>query len=184
MAAGKASRFGADKLAAQLIDRPVARHAADMLAALPFVHRFAIVREQTPPPPAPLPGYTCLPLDPPDAPQSRSLATGVAAARRVGAQAVLVALADMPLVPASHIAALVSAFDGDRIASRDTAGTPMPPALFGARHFAALEVLLGDRGAGALLRDAPFVTLPPGAEHDIDTPDDLARAARQLGQAD
>ncbi len=151
-----------------------------MLAALPFVHRFAIVREQTPP----LPGCTCLPLDPPDAPQSRSLATGVAAARRVGAQAVLVALADMPLIPASHIAALVSAFDGDRIASRDAAGTPMPPALFGARHFAALEVLLGDRGAGALLRDAPFVTLPPGTGHDIDTPDDLSRAARQLGQGD
>jgi CTP:molybdopterin cytidylyltransferase MocA len=31
----------------------------------------------------------------------------------------------------------------------------MPPALFGARHFGALEALSGDRGAGALLADAP-----------------------------
>lgn len=176
LAAGRAARFGADKLAAPLHDRPVGAHAAAMLAALPFGQHIAVVRGDAPW----VQGYTRVPLDAPDAPQGRSLALGVAAARAGGADAVLVALADMPLVPRAHIAALLAACDGDRIASRAGDGTVMPPALFGARHFAALEALTGDRGAGALLRDAPFVTLPPGTERDIDTPADLAAAARAL----
>jgi molybdenum cofactor cytidylyltransferase len=55
----------------------------------------------------------------------------------------------------------------------------MPPALFGARHFGALEALSGDRGAGALLADAPCLPLPPG-RLDVDRPEDLARAAGLL----
>lgn len=176
LAAGQSRRFGTNKLAASLHGVRVARHVADRLAALPFARHFVVTRPETPL----LPGYACLPLIPADAPQGRSLAVGVAAARQAGARAVMVALADMPLVPDSHVRALLAAFAGDRIASRSATGTPMPPALFGAQHFAALESLDGDRGAGALLRDAPFVTLPPGTERDIDTPADLAEAERWL----
>lgn len=177
LAAGRSARFGGAKLGADLGGRPVAFHAAAMLAGLPFAQHLAVVRDDTPNL-APL-GWTTLPLDPPHAPQSRSLAIGVAAAREAGARGVLIALADMPLVPVAHVAALVAAFDGDRIAS-SAAGQRMPPALFGGRHFGALEALSGDRGAGALLTGAPCLALPPGAELDVDRPDDLVRAAGLL----
>lgn len=180
LAAGQGRRFGGAKLDALLAGQPVLAHAAGALATLPFAHRFAVVRPAGPALPGPaLPGYTCLPLDPADAPQSRALAIGVAAAQAAGARAVLLALGDMPLVPPAHVRALVAAFDGDRIASR-LRDVPLPPALFGARHFPALRALTGDRGAGALLRDAPGLALSPDAAIDIDTPEDLARAEAAL----
>jgi molybdenum cofactor cytidylyltransferase len=175
LAAGRGTRFGGGKLAATLGGKAVAVHAAERLGALPFARKFAVVNDQTPD----LPGFERLALAPMDAPQSRSLAIAVAAAKAAGARGVMVALADMPLVPESHVRALVDAFDGDRLASRSGAVT-MPPALFGAQHFDALMALDGDRGAGALLQDAPFIPLPAGAEIDIDCPDDLARAAALL----
>jgi molybdenum cofactor cytidylyltransferase len=50
----------------------------------------------------------------------------------------------------------------------------MPPALFGARHFGALEAL---SGTGARARCwLTRLALPPGAELDVDRPEDLARA--------
>lgn len=177
LAAGRGARFGEAKLGADLGGRPLALHAAAMLAGLPFARHLAVVRDDTPDL-APL-GWTVLPLDPPHAPQSRSLAIGVAAARAAGARGMLIALADMPLVPAGHVAALVAAFDGDRITS-SAGGQHMPPALFGAMHFDALEALSGDRGAGALLAGAPCLPLPPGTELDVDRPEDLARAAGLL----
>lgn len=178
LAAGRASRFGSAKLAAMLGDRPLARHAADRFATLPLRAHIAVTGPHTPP----LPGYARVALDPPDAPQSRSLALGIAAARDAGAQAVLIALADMPFVPLAHVEALFARFDGDRIASLGPQ-SPMPPALFGARHFAALAALTGDRGAGALLRDAPALALPHESALDIDTPADLVRAQQIAGTA-
>jgi molybdenum cofactor cytidylyltransferase len=123
--------------------------------------------------------YQAVPLDPPGAPQARSLALGVAAAAAQGARAVLVALADMPLVPAAHIHALAAAFSGDRLAT-SAGGITMPPALFGMQHFAALSALGGDRGGGGLLKDAPNVPLDPALAIDVDRPEDLARAAALL----
>lgn len=177
LAAGRGERFGGAKLVADLSGQPVACHAAAMLASLPFAHRFVVSGPHTPD--LAQFGLRVLPLDPPGAPQSRSLAMGVAAAQAAGATAVLVALADMPLVPAAHVRALVTAFDGDRIASRAD-GVMMPPAIFGARHFATLTELSGDKGAGRLLAGAPFVELATAAALDIDHPQDLARASQLL----
>lgn len=175
LAAGRASRFGGGKLAVLLAGSPVAEHAASSLRDLPCAWRLCVQGSR----PVPVEGFTDVPLDAPDAPLSASIRAGVTAAEALGADAVLLALADMPLVPTAHHRALLGAFDGDRIASR-AHGQPMPPAVFGRRHFAALKALSGDRGAGALLRDAPFVTL--AAEHalDIDTPADLVRAEAAL----
>jgi molybdenum cofactor cytidylyltransferase len=52
------------------------------------------------------------------------------------------------------------------------------PAVFGARHFAELRELRGDRGAGPLLgRHAESLELIPlpGGDIDIDTPADLTK---------
>jgi len=175
LAAGRGERFGGGKLAQPLAGKPLARHAADSLRTIGFAHHIAVIGPDTPP----LPGYATVLLDPPGAPQSRSLAQGVAAARSSGALAVMVALADMPMVPLAHVHALLAAFDGDRLASAGPHST-MPPALFGARHFDALCAMTGDRGAGALLRDAPTLPLPADAALDIDHPADLERAARLI----
>ena len=177
LAGGQGTRFGGAKLIAPLSGEPLARHAAAMLAALPFTHRFAVTGPDVPDLAAL--GYTCIPLDPPGAPQARSLALGVAAAQAAGAQAVLLALADMPLVPQSHIRALARQFDGDRIAT-SADGVTMPPAIFGATHFGALGVLTGDRGGAMRLAGAPLIALDPNFALDIDRPEDLTRAEALL----
>lgn len=174
LAGGQSARFGAPKLLAPLGGKPLALHAAGMLAALPFAARFAVIGPDVPDLAAL--GYQTVPLTPSGAPQARSLALGMAAAQVSGARAALVALADMPLIPASHIAALVARFDGDRIATAAD-GVTMPPAIFGFAHFAALTALDGDRGGAVRLKGAPTVALEPELALDVDRPEDLARAA-------
>lgn len=177
LAGGQSARFGAPKLIAPLAGKALALHAATMLAALPFAARHAVVGPDVPDLAAL--GFDLVPLDPPGAPQARSLALGVAAAMARAPRGVLIALADMPLVPREHIQALAGAFDDDRIAT-SAGGITMPPAIFGARHFAALTALGGDRGGAARLKDAPTIPLDPALALDIDRPEDLARAEQIL----
>ncbi|MGV3512390.1 MAG: nucleotidyltransferase family protein [Novosphingobium sp.] len=169
LAAGRGSRFGGGKLGAVLAGKPVASHAAEKLASLPFARRLVVCSPTTPV----LDGFERLPLDPADAPMSRSIAAGIAAIS--DAQAVLIALADMPLVPAGHFERLVEAFAGDRIGTR-VGGRIMAPAIFGAVHFPALSALQGDQGAASLLQTAPALPLAEMLALDVDTRDDLARA--------
>lgn len=169
LSAGRGTRFGGGKLGAQLGDKPLARHAADRLAALPFTRLIAVCSPATPH----LPGFERVALHPADGPLSRSIATGIAALD--GEAAALIALADMPLVPTAHFSALLAAFDGNMVASRVQSIT-MVPAVFGQHHFAALQHLSGDKGAGALLVDAPAIDLDCAYALDIDTADDLTLA--------
>ena len=179
LAAGRARRFGADKLAQDLAGKPVAHHAALKLARLPFATRIAVCSAVTPPLAAL--GYAIVPLEPEGAPLSRSIALGVAAAKASGAAAVLLALADMPLIPQAHFRALVEAFEGSPLATL-AGDTPMPPAMFGRAHFSALQRLTGDRGARDLIAMADTLPLDRLFALDIDTPDDLIRAERIIGE--
>lgn len=107
----------------------------------------------------------------------RSLARGVRALDQ-GARAVLVCLADQPLLEAGDLARLVLAWRASPrsvVASRYD-GKPGVPAIFPRSHFAALKSLSGDRGARVLLASSNDVlTVPmPLAAVDIDDPRDLS----------
>jgi molybdenum cofactor cytidylyltransferase len=177
LGAGRGSRFGGGKLGAALAGKPLACHAADKLARLPFSRLIVVCSDTTPD----LPGFERIDLHPADGPLSRSIATGIGMI--ANEDAVLIALADMPLVPITHFQALLAAFDGNMVAS-SVDERPMVPAVFGAKHFASLKDLTGDRGAGALLFNAPTVPLDTALALDVDTPDDLLRAEHAISTWD
>jgi molybdenum cofactor cytidylyltransferase len=180
LAAGRSSRFGdADKLAAPLGGRPLGLHAAHTLVALSLASRFVVAA------PAALdwPGFVAVPNDRSDRGMAHSLALGVAAARRAGADAVLIALADMPFVPHEHFERLLAAYQArDSIVATGDGTRRMPPALFGAGWFAQLEALSGDQGARMLLDRAELVMAAAENLLDIDRPEDLDAAQAQLAR--
>ncbi|MBB5687283.1 nucleotidyltransferase family protein [Sphingobium boeckii] len=178
LAAGRSARFGQDdKLLTPFDGRPLACHAAAMLAAAGFQALIAVCV-----PESPLAemltamGFRVVPVSVADAGMAQSLADGMAAAQTFDPDAVLVHLADMPMVTIAHIEALRDSHDGgaDAITASAYGGTPMPPALFGRAHFTALRQLRGDAGARALLNRATLVRASAAMLKDIDTPDDLA----------
>lgn len=173
LAAGRGTRFGGGKLAARLAGKPVVHHVAERLSTLPFAQHLIVASDSTPH----VTGFERIGLSPPDAPLSRSIASGIAALS--GKRPALIALADMPLVPAAHFSRLIDEFDGNCIGTR-VAGRIMVPAIFGPGLFPQLMSLEGDRGAAALLRHAPSIPLDEDDALDIDTTDDLARASRLL----
>lgn len=100
------------------------------------------------------------------------------------ADAVLLVLADQPLVTAPHLKAVINEWSGDcdEIVATEFAGTMGPPVLFPRAAFADLANLAGDRGGRALLRDSRFrlKTLRfEAAAADIDTPADLAAVVKK-----
>lgn len=176
LAAGLSTRFGAaDKLAQPVGGRPLAMHAAETLVTIPFLARIAVVAGDTS-----LPGYRTVLNPHPEAGQSGSLRLGVAAALEIAPDAILVALADMPLVTADLIRRLLVTADGPAaiVASHD-GQRPQPPALFGSDHFAALLETSGDQGARDLIRSGNFVQADPRELIDVDAPADL-EALRDL----
>lgn len=174
LAAGRSTRFGAaDKIAAELDGLPLGLHAARTIAGLPLALRYVVTGAA----PRDYPGFEIVPNDRPEAGLSRSIALGVASARAAGAQAMLIALADMPYVPAAHFRRLIERADGPAalVASTD-GGHRTSPAVFGADWFDDLAALSGDRGARDLLQRGSAVSAAPGDLLDVDTPDDLVVA--------
>ena len=96
--------------------------------------------------------------------------------------AVVVALADQPLVGAEAVARLIAAYrDGASVAVAAYDGQPRNPVLLAREHWAEVAATAtGDQGARTFLRARPdLVTLvecgDTGRPDDIDTPADLAR---------
>ncbi|MGB9377559.1 MAG: nucleotidyltransferase family protein [Mycobacteriales bacterium] len=96
------------------------------------------------------------------------------------AEAVVVALADQPLVGSEAVVRLIAAWREGAVAAVATyAGKPRNPVLLARSLWTDIEGSLGDdRGAGPWLREHPdVVTLVPcdgtGSPYDVDTPDDL-----------
>lgn len=178
LAAGESRRFGeADKLLADLDGRPLARHVAERLAGLGLGALIAICSNDDVAELLADAGFMIVRNDMPSKGLSRSLALGVTAAATLDIDAALLCLADMPDATASHLRALLTAFDAERapIVASELRGEPMPPALFGKAHFPALRAQTGDRGARDLLHLAMRVPATPATLADVDTPEDLLR---------
>ena len=111
-----------------------------------------------------------------------SLALAVRATRHA-ADAVIVMLADQPLVTAAQLDALIDTWSGadDTIVASAYDGVRGPPALLPAACFDELVLLQGDAGARELLQDSRFTQqeVPfAAAAVDIDDPADLSRLQR------
>lgn len=180
LAAGRSRRFDGDKLIEPFLDKPLAFHVATALEKIPFLARIAVV--------------SCTSLDfaalgyrvelnpDPSRGQARSLCQGVLAAREMGADAVLVALADMPRVTAAHIYRMFDATSGpDTVVASSDGVQPRPPALFGENLFDSLLDLDGDQGARALIMRGRHVVTSPAELVDIDTRADLAELRALYG---
>lgn len=179
MAAGCASRFGSTKQAIELDGTSLVQSAAATASRVCGDHvvtvlghdRVAVFEAM-----AASSGFIVVNDD-----FAAGLGTSIAAAARACrnvADAMIVMLADQPLISAGHLRQLVAAWSGaaDEIVASSYAGTRGPPALFPELAFEALSSLTGDEGARLLFQDARFSVKSvhfEAAAIDIDTPDDL-----------
>lgn len=117
----------------------------------------------------------------------RALADGALADDTAGVAAVVIALADQPLIGPEAVRRLIAAHEaGAAVAVAAYDGRPRNPVLIGRPHWPeVLAAAAGDTGARPFLRAHPeLVTLVEcgdvGSPDDIDTPEDLARVRAKL----
>jgi molybdenum cofactor cytidylyltransferase len=170
LAAGVSRRFGASssKLDAILDGRALGLHVVHALRSVPFQARLAVTRH------AAINfrdhGFSVVRNEDTVADMASSLRLGLDWACRQKAEAIVVALADMPRVDAAHILRLNAAAEGGETLVASTDGRKIcPPAMFGRAHFDALRTVEGDRGARLLLQSARLVAAPPSMLVDVDT---------------
>lgn len=181
LAAGQSRRFGEqDKLAALLRGKMLGLHIAGTLAELPAEQRLVIASDQQHPCASGWRelGFKTIPNPNADAGMGTSLALAAKAALDQSADALLVCLADMPLVPLAHLRALVDSVrksDTMAIAASSDGRRPMPPACFRSGRIEQLADLSGDIGARELLPLAQLVECEPQLLIDIDEQSDLDR---------
>ena len=183
LAAGQSRRFGSqDKLCAQFQGKPLGVHVGDQIAALGdrFDHRWIIVSDRA----HHLAdqwgsgGWTLLVNPDARSGMGSSVAVAAGAARETGAKALLICLADMPLIPRSHFAEFahqMGRFAPDDVLVTSDGNRRMPPAAFGAAHFTQLAKLTGDKGARELLSQGRTVLCSPDHLVDIDDAQTLQR---------
>ena len=178
LAAGSARRFGGDKLSALFRGEPLINHAIRAARAAPVTRVLVVCR-----PELELGDWPCSPGVEPIRIRSNalsaSLKAGLAAAGE-GAGA-FVFLGDMPLVPHGVAGVLAEVIGEGFAAVPQHGGRNGHPVLLAARAYAEVAGLVGDEGAGRLLRrrgDVAFVAVSdPAILLDVDTPGDLAALA-------
>lgn len=197
LAAGRGRRFDAGGGASKLLAAaPCGAHAGQALAvaaalalraALPRV--MAVVRpaddslQQQVHAALRAAGCELMVNDDADAGSGRSIAVGVAAT--ADAPGWLIALADMPAIAPTTIAAVRDAIAAGALTAAPVHdGRRGHPVGFGAALRPQLLALSGDEGARSLLVDHPpqhIAVDDPGCLLDLDTPADLDRASLQRG---
>ena len=178
LAAGEGSRFGRPKALVELNGQTLAERGVNLLRA-GGAHPILVVTGAAP-----------VELDGTYSVYNPEWRTGMGSSLRAALQAlsdtdvgaVVVALADQPLVGAEAVARLIAAHrDGASVAVAAYHGQARNPVLLAREHWAeVIATATGDQGARTFLRTRPdLVTLvecgDTGRPDDIDTPADLAR---------
>ncbi len=171
LAAGRASRFGGEKLLARFKGRPLVQWAIDAAEEAGFARKALVVRE-TASIMAPK-GWQTIANPDADEGQSTSIKAGVQALRNC--ERIVVMLGDMPFMTADHLQRLAAA--KGTVFTRYPDGRRGCPAAFPASTYGALLTLRGDRGAASLgLSDASDIAPhDPQILADIDTAADIER---------
>ena len=184
LAAGTASRFGSSKQLAELDGIALVRRATQTAtescnsrSVLVVGHDWNAVYDAC----EPLSGFLIV-NDQHDLGIGSSISLAVRSIRHA-ARAVVILLADQPLITPAHVAALIDEWSGDEneIVATAYADTLGAPALFPSDCFDDLVALAADSGAQTLLGDARFCVQSiqfEDAAVDIDTPKDLTNLSR------
>ena len=178
MAAGNASRFGENKLAARfdgqsLFSLALAAIPAEMFARVTVVSQYPALLEE-----ASLAGFDTILNDRPEDGISRTIRLGTQA--MADCAGILYMVADQPLLRRESVRAEVEFFrrHPDRIVAMGHGGVRGNPCIFPARFFPELTALEGDRGGSAVIRrheDAlTLFEISPDELRDVDTPMALA----------
>jgi len=184
LAAGASRRFGADKLAHALPHGVVVAVQAARHLKAEIDRVIAVVRPGSAATGQALAAEDCEVIECPDADEGMGASLACAARAAGEVDGYLVALADMPFVRPSTIAAVRDALAGGAALAapyfRTRRGHPVGIA---GRFRAQLEALRGDEGARSVLEAhaSELVKVPvgdPGAIRDIDTPADVAPPPR------
>ncbi|EGD59446.1 hypothetical protein Y88_1478 [Novosphingobium nitrogenifigens DSM 19370] len=179
LGAGAGSRMGGGKPGIDLGGKPLGQWALDAAGALDGQVVFVCGPERAE-------FLDCIPtLVNPD--PGRGMASSLVLAARhaqdLGAERLLLMLADMPFVSPETLRALVERTGRDEVtACRYPDGRLGPPACFDAGRIAPLLDLTGDMGARKLLNRPGFaqgLAVLDNELSDIDTPEDLTLARDQ-----
>ena len=178
LAAGRSERFGGGKLEAICAGKPLGRWALDAVAEAGLGPGTIVSGPEG----LSFAGDWQRLVNPePETGLGSSLALAARAALDLGADALLVLLADMPLVAPAYLRQLAGA--PAPAATRHPDGRPGVPALLDRALMERAVSLTGDRGAGPLLVRATLLDPPAGTLRDVDRRGDLASIERVLRQA-
>lgn len=178
LAAGRGTRFGGGKLEAPCARKPLGRWVLDAVAEAGLPPGTLVTGPEAAHFADGAPGWKRLVNPHPEAGLGSSLALAARAAMERGDGALMVLLADMPLIPPAYLRELAEA--AAPAATRQADGRPGVPAVLDEALLKAAVQLAGDRGAGPLLSGATTLDAPQGALRDVDTAEDLAAVERQL----
>ena len=181
LAAGRATRFGGGKLDAICAGKPVGQWVLEAVAGAGLSPGVVVTGPKPPRFMSEVKDWDWLINPRPADGLGSSVATAARMARQRGYEALLLVLADMPLVTSDMLKRLVA--QTGPAASDHGEGRPGVPALFPAPLFERVAACSGDRGAAVLMKDLPDLAMLPaddGALIDVDTQKDLEQAEALL----
>jgi molybdenum cofactor cytidylyltransferase len=188
LAAGTGTRMGQNKLLLELEGETLLRRAARRALAAGLDPVIAVLGHEAERARRELQGLACRALV--NAGHARGINTSLsagAAAVPPEADALVVLLADMPLVDEAMIRAVVERHgaSGAPLVTARYGQVTAPPTLYARRLFPELQGGEGEgRGREVVRRhrgEVAYVDFPPSALADLDVPEDLERARRDLG---
>lgn len=183
MAAGCGSRFGRNKLEAEVGGKTLLYRALEAVPSRSFCRVTVVTQYDEAAALAESFGFDVVRNDHPEEGLSRTVHLGTEAL--ADCDAILYQVADQPLLRRESIAGEVSFFrqHPEHIVALGHGGVRGNPCIFPKRFFRELMALTGDTGGSAVIRQYPGEVLlyeVPAAElHDVDTVEALAAAEKK-----